>query len=41
MSHSQVVSEIGTDALDPATVYRNLVKLTDVGILKVVSQAWH
>ena len=39
MSHSQVVSDIGEQSLDPATVYRNLVKLTEVGILKIVSRA--
>ncbi len=39
LSYTQVVERIGTKKWDAATVYRNLVKLTEAGIAKVVSRA--
>jgi len=39
VSHSQLVKIMGEADLDSATIYRNLVRLTEVGILTVVSRA--
>ncbi len=39
LSHSEVLCELGDSDWDPATVYRNLVKLRDVGLAPVVSRA--
>ena len=39
VSHSQLVKQMAGQDLDSATVYRNLVRLTEVGLLKVVSRA--
>ena len=39
VSHSQLVKEMAGQDLDAATIYRNLVKLTEVGLLEVVSRA--
>ena len=39
VSHSQLVREMGGQELDSATIYRNLVKLTEAGLLRVVSRA--
>ncbi len=39
ISHSEVVQRLGTTDWDPATIYRNLVKLKEVGLALVVSRA--
>lgn len=39
LSHSEVVAKLDDAKCDPATVYRNLVKLRDAGIADVVSRA--
>lgn len=39
LTYSEMVELIGQEALDPATIYRNLVKLTEIGLAKVVSHA--
>jgi Fur family ferric uptake transcriptional regulator len=39
LAHSEVVELLADADCDPATVYRNLVKLTEVGITNVVSHA--
>ncbi|MGK0359737.1 MAG: Fur family ferric uptake transcriptional regulator [Bradymonadia bacterium] len=39
LSHSEVLTQLGDTDWDPATVYRNLVKLTSVGVSAVVSRA--
>lgn len=39
VSHTDVVGVLGTADWDPATVYRNLVKLTEVKLASVVSRA--
>ena len=39
VSHSHLVKHMEGEDLDSATIYRNLVKLTEVGLLKVVSRA--
>ncbi len=39
LSHSEVVERLGEVDFDPATVYRNLVKLVEVGLARVVSRA--
>jgi Fur family ferric uptake transcriptional regulator len=39
VSHSQLVKEMEAADLDAATIYRNLIRLTEVGLLKVVSRA--
>ena len=39
VSHSEVVQLLDSSDWNPATVYRNLVKLTDVGLARVVSHA--
>ena len=38
LSHSEVLQKLGTLGCDPATVYRNLVKLKDAGLAPVVSR---
>lgn len=39
LSHGEVVEELSSEDWDPATVYRNLVKLREAGIAPVVSRA--
>jgi len=39
LSHTDVLTRLGEMDWDPATIYRNLVKLRDVGIALVVSRA--
>ena len=39
LSHGEVLSKIGDNDWDPATIYRNLVKLRDAGLATVVSRA--
>ena len=39
LSHSEVLAEIGASSWDPATIYRNLVKLSHSGLAPVVSRA--
>lgn len=39
LSHSEVLDGLGTTRWDQATIYRNLVRLTEVGITRVVSRA--
>ena len=39
LSHSEVLERLGQTDWDPATVYRNLVKLRDAGLAPVVSRA--
>lgn len=39
LSHGDVLARLGTSGWDPATVYRNLVKLRDAGLAPVVSHA--
>jgi Fur family ferric uptake transcriptional regulator len=39
LSHTQVLARLGETDWDQATIYRNLVKLRDAGIAKVVSRA--
>lgn len=38
LSHAEVVSGIGTDDWDAATLYRNLIKLDEAGLARVASQ---
>lgn len=38
LSHTEVLERIGTDEWDPATIYRNLVKLRDAGVALLVSR---
>ncbi len=38
LSHLEVVSKIENDAWNPATLYRNLIKLREVGLARVASQ---
>ena len=38
LSHSEVLQRLGETDWDPATIYRNLVKLRDAGIASVVSR---
>lgn len=38
LSHSEVVVEVGTDEWDPATLYRNLLKLVEVNLARVASK---
>ncbi len=38
LSHSQVVERLGETDWDPATIFRNLIKLRDVGIAPVVTR---
>jgi Fur family ferric uptake transcriptional regulator len=39
LSHSEVLERLGETDWDPATIYRNLVKLRDAGVASVVSRA--
>ena len=39
LSHSEVLDALGETDWDPATIYRNLVKLRDAGLAPVVSRA--
>lgn len=39
LSHTEVLEHLGDTHWDPATIYRNLVKLRDAGVAPVVSQA--
>lgn len=39
LSHSEMLEILGSDDWDPATIYRNLVKLTEVGLAHVVTRA--
>lgn len=39
ISHTEVLNELGATDWDPATIYRNLVKLTEAGVATVVSRA--
>lgn len=39
LSHSEVLDRLGPTGWDQATIYRNLVRLTEVGITRVVSRA--
>ncbi len=38
LSHSEVVEHLGTELWDQATLYRNLIKLVEVGIARVASE---
>ena len=38
LSHAEVVERIGTDEWDSATLYRNLIKLDEVGLARVASR---
>lgn len=38
LSHSEVVEKLGETDCDPATVYRNLIRLTEAGLAEVVSR---
>ncbi len=39
LSHSEVLEQLGQTDWDQATIYRNLVKLSDAGVAQVVSRA--
>ena len=39
LSHTEVLEQLGESDWDPATIYRNLVKLRDAGVATVVSRA--
>jgi len=39
LSNTEVIERIGQTDWDPATIYRNLIKLRDAGIARVVSRA--
>ncbi|MDA8020643.1 MAG: transcriptional repressor [Thermoanaerobaculia bacterium] len=39
LSHTEVLERLGETDWDPATIYRNLVKLRDAGVAPVVSRA--
>ena len=39
LSHTEVLQHLGETDWDPATIYRNLVKLRDAGVAPVVSRA--
>jgi len=39
LSHTEVLERLGEMDWDPATIYRNLVKLRDAGVAPVVSRA--
>ena len=39
LSHTEVLKRLGETDWDPATIYRNLVKLRDAGVAPVVSRA--
>lgn len=38
LSHAEVVTRIGTDDWDAATLYRNLIKLDEAGLARVASR---
>lgn len=38
LSHTEVVNELCSDVWDQATLYRNLLKLTEVGLARAVSK---
>lgn len=38
LSHAEVVDELGTEDWDAATLYRNLIKLDEVGLARVASR---
>lgn len=38
LSHTEVLGQLGDTDWDPATIYRNLVKLRDAGVAPVVSR---
>jgi len=38
LSHTEVLERLGVTDWDPATIYRNLVKLRDAGVASVVSR---
>ena len=39
LSHTEVLERLGETDWDPATIYRNLIKLRDAGVAPVVSRA--
>lgn len=39
LSHTEVLERLGETEWDPATIYRNLVKLRDAGVAPVVTRA--
>ncbi len=39
LSHSEVLDRLGETDCDPATIYRNLVKLSDAQVAPIVSRA--
>ena len=39
LSHTEVLERLGDNDWDPATIYRNLVKLKEAGVAPVVSRA--
>lgn len=39
LSHSEMLVAMGETDFDPATIYRNLIKLTEAGLARVVSRA--
>lgn len=39
LSHNEVLERLGDTRWDPATIYRNLVKLRDAGVAPVVTRA--
>ncbi len=39
LSYSEVLEQLDSQDCDPATVYRNLVKLEEVGLAQIVSRA--
>lgn len=39
LSHTEVLERLGKTEWDPATIYRNLIKLRDAGLAPVVSRA--
>ena len=38
LSHTEVLGQLGETDWDPATIYRNLIKLREAGVAKVVSR---
>ena len=39
LSHTEVLDKLGNTEWDPATIYRNLVKLREVGLTTIASRA--
>ncbi len=39
VSHSELVARLTPSRMNPATVYRNLVKLTEVGLARIATRA--